>query len=423
MNRVFLGRAVRKDLRRLAADPWKLAVWLGVPLVIGVLMTTVMGGEGGPKPQAKLYVDDRDQSFVSDLLVGAFTAEQLGELVQVERLAEDAAMARLNDGDGSALLVIPEGFGEAVLDESPTTLRLRTNPSQRILPGLIEEVLTLVRDGVFYLHRVFGEELALMRAAPEPGEFTLADPAVARIAVSVNGTMRRFGHYLDPVLIELETTTRDAEGATTTPAEEDKIPASFYMLPSVLLMALFFLAQGQAEDWWAEREHGTLRRIGCAPVKTSTVIAGKLGAVAVTFLALGTLLFAAGYLYHDFLPWQTLPLAVAWWAAGGVALWVPLSWLQMTCGSRRGGAVIGNLLMFPLLMLGGSFFPFEAMPAWMERAGRWTPNGWILQELKPVMLGDQGLLGLLPGFAGLAAGGFVLLLVLRVRLHRAVLRG
>ena len=52
----------------------------------------------------------------------------------------------------------------------------------------------------------------------------------------------------------------------------------------------------------------------------------------------------------------------------------------------RSKGVIGNVVisavLFPLLMLGGSFFPSEAMPGWMAQVGRWTPNGWAVERLK-----------------------------------------
>lgn len=439
MSWAFLRMAAKKDLRRISRDPWKLLLWLGIPLLIGSLMTSLMGGSEGPKPQALLYLDDQDDSFLSGALISAFSNEQVGGLVQVERLSRKDGLERLNRNQGSAVLVIPAGFGQAVLEETPITLEFLTNPAQRILPGILEELLALVSDAVFYLHRTIGEELKLMLDGPEPGEFTLADPKVGMIAIGINQTVNRLSDYFDPLLIELESAVASnppqAEASESSEAAANQgatgsaggtasdLPASFYMLPSVLMMALFFLAQGLSEDYWSEREAGTLRRAACSPQKLSALMAGKLLGVATVFASLGVLLFAAGYLYHDYLSWSTLPLAVFWWTSGGLAIYLLLSLIQMLCTSRRGGSILTNLLMFPLLMMGGSFFPFEAMPSWMAEAGRLTPNGWILQELKPVILGQQQLLGLGAPFGGLVVGGGLLTYLLRARLRRVVLAG
>jgi ABC-type multidrug transport system permease subunit len=36
-------------------------------------------------------------------------------------------------------------------------------------------------------------------------------------------------------------------------------------------------------------------------------------------------------------------------------------------------------------MLGGSFFPFEAMPGWMRAVGELTPNGIAVVQLKDIL--------------------------------------
>ena len=46
------------------------------------------------------------------------------------------------------------------------------------------------------------------------------------------------------------------------------------------------------------------------------------------------------------------------------------------------------MIVFPLIMIGGSFFPFEVMPAWMARIGRWTPNGLASRNVKQILFGQ-----------------------------------
>ena len=43
----FLRHAIRKDLRRAAADPLALGLYLGIPLVIGALITFLVAGGRG----------------------------------------------------------------------------------------------------------------------------------------------------------------------------------------------------------------------------------------------------------------------------------------------------------------------------------------------------------------------------------------
>ena len=61
--------------------------------------------------------------------------------------------------------------------------------------------------------------------------------------------------------------------------------------------------------------------------------------------------------------------------------------LQVLARTQRAAVIVANLVMFPLLILGGSLFPTEAMPAAMAAIGRWTPNGWALAHLKQIFSG------------------------------------
>jgi ABC-type multidrug transport system permease subunit len=73
--------------------------------------------------------------------------------------------------------------------------------------------------------------------------------------------------------------------------------------------------------------------------------------------------------------------------------------------------VRGNLLVFPLAMLGGCFFPFEVLPEWLARIGKWTPNGLAVVQFKDVLLGSANPWHLAAVLAGLAAAGLLAFLL------------
>jgi len=81
------------------------------------------------------------------------------------------------------------------------------------------------------------------------------------------------------------------------------------------------------------------------------------------------------------------------------------------------------VLIFPLMMIGGSFFPFEAMPDWMAAVGRLTPNGWALEHLKRIIwqMADAASLGV--AFVGLLVVAVVLFVACAVRLRMSFARG
>jgi hypothetical protein len=62
-------------------------------------------------------------------------------------------------GDGSALIVVPKGFQDRLLNNEPVALQLVTNPSQRILPAIAGESLLMLSEAVHYLHLVAGDHI------------------------------------------------------------------------------------------------------------------------------------------------------------------------------------------------------------------------------------------------------------------------
>ncbi len=56
--------------------------------------------------------------------------------------------------------------------------------------------------------------------------------------------------------------------------------------------------------------------------------------------------------------------------------------------SKAANMIIGAAA-FPLLMLGGSFFPMESMPTWLARIGTFLPNGFLLKGLKDWMVRQE----------------------------------
>lgn len=432
----FLLATAAKDWKRQRRDPASLLLWIGIPILIGGLMTMLSGGKEGPRPQAYVLIADLDDSFLSNFLIGALSQEGAGDFVRAEAVEEAAGRERIADGDGTALLVIPDGFGEAVLREEACRLTLLTNPSQRILPGLVEESLSILAEGTFYLHRFLGDDLREIADGPEGDEITLADARVAELSVRINRLVRSLDGTLfppvikvaygaeeaDPVAASDVAATGEASTAASDAAGDDSPSIALLFLPGLLFMSMLFMAQGLSADLWREREMKTLRRVVSSPAGTATFLAGKLlfglllmGGVAAIALALGFAYFG--------LPAARFPLAVAWSAFSGAFLLMLLFVLQLLSPTQRAGSVLAMVFIFPLMMLGGSFFPFDAMPDWMVAVGKRTPNGWALSRLTDLLRGELDMAGLATSFVALLAMGVALFLLAGARFRASFAKG
>jgi ABC-type multidrug transport system permease subunit len=402
----FLLTCARKDLRRRLADPMALILWLTIPLLVGGLMSVIFGGDNAT-PTATVLLVDEDDSIVGQFLAGAAQSGNV-DFVDVHTVTREEGMARMNAGDATAMVVLPDGFAEALLNSEPTAISLVRNPSQIILPGIIQTALEMFVEVVSYAQRLLAGPLQQIVTATQGASGFLPSDTVALFSGSLNDRLTQLGGWLFPPALDVEFVNTQPAGEGGSGAQSFDIGALF--LPSMMFMAVLFIAQGMADDLWDEKEAGTLRRAVALPRSLGLFLAGKLVTAAVIMAAVGI----AGLAVLGAMGVVTLaraPGALVWMTFGGTALYCFFLVLQFPASSRRGASVVGNVVLFPLMMMGGAFFPFEAMPPWMRAVGEWTPNGQALARFKELVAGTASVEAMVIAAAAIgipAAVAFVL---------------
>ncbi len=365
----FLVASVRKDLARWMQDRAAMLLWLGIPFLIGGLLTSMMDSGGGA-PTGTLLIADEDGSFISGAVVGAFSQEQLGDLIIVEQVSAEEGTRRIDEGGASGFLTIPEGFQDAFVNETPVTLTLKTNPAQTILPGIIEDITEILLDGGFYAQRLLGPEIkAIMDSSSDSAP---SDAFVAGISVDIQNKIEKVTEKLSPLAIELE--------IVEPPPAEPAPDYALLFLPGIILMAVLFAANSLAADYWVERDKGTLRRLVSAPAALTGFITGKAVAALAIMASVTAIVLIAGFAYHA-VAWSKFIPSLLWVSIGGVGLFAWFAAIQMLLPNNRAANLVTMILLFPLLMAGGSFFPLAALPEWIADIGRLAPNGFIVDRL------------------------------------------
>jgi len=366
----FLFATFKKDIARWRQDRIAILIWLGIPFMIGGLITAMMdrGDDGGP--MGTLLIADLDDTLASGFIAGAFSQDEMADLLGVQQVTAEEGIKLIEAGDASGFLTIPKGFQDAFLNETPVTLTLKTNPAQTILPGIIENITEVLLDAGFYLQATFGAELAQIKDADsldQPSDLFVSD-----MAVKIQHKMENLGPRLFPPLLDIV--------IVEPPAAEPKPDMALLFLPGMVLMALLFAAQGLSADYWRERESGTLRRLVSTPGLLSRFVFGKALAAGVMMAMLGGVTLLVGFLYHE-LAWNKLLPSILWTALSGVGLFAWFSALQMLMPTSKASNLLTSMLVFPLLMMGGSFFPLDALPDWLASIGRMSPNGFMVDKL------------------------------------------
>lgn len=365
----FLLASLKKDLKRWARDRAAMLIWLGIPFLIGGMITAMMDSGGG-SPTGRLLIADQDDSLLSGFVVGAFGQEQLGDLIIVEQVTAEEGEARVNDGEASGFLTIPEGFQDAFLNETPVTLTLKTNPAQTILPGIIEDVTEILLDLGFYLQRLLGPEIKTLMDADFEGNPT--DAFVSGISVDIQHKINKIVERTDPPAIDLE--------IVEPPPAEPQPDYALLFFPGIILMAVLFASNSMAADYWVERNQGTLRRLVSAPGALAGFVTGKAVAAFIMMGAVTSVVLTIGFAYHG-VAWSKFVPSLIWVSLGGVGLFAWFAAIQMLFPNNRAANLVTTILLFPLMMAGGSFFPLAALPEWIANMGRLAPNGFIVDRL------------------------------------------
>lgn len=362
----FAIASFRKDIARWRQERSSFLIWLAIPLMIGGLLTLLSSGGGSGGPSGTLLIDDQDDTFVSGFVTGAFTQEQMGDLFVVSQVSAKEGAALIEAGEASGFLTIPSGFQDAFLNDTPITLPLKTNPSQVILPGIIENVTEVLLDAGFYLQAMFGSEIRKIQsndAVDGP-----SNAFVSEVAVEINEKMQTLVESLTPLAFALE--------IVEPPAAEPQPDIGLLFLPGIVLMALLFTSQGVSADYWKERENGTLRRLVSSPGLLNQFVFGKAIAAAVIIGIISVITMLLGFLYHD-VAWSKFLPSMLFVVSAGVGFFAWFAALQMLFSSRKGASLLTTILLFPLMMMGGSFFPLDALPNWLAEIGRMSPNGFV----------------------------------------------
>lgn len=165
-----------------------------------------------------------------------------------------------------------------------------------------------------------------------------------------------------------------------------------YFYPGVVILIVLFAAIFATISVIEDRREGFLQGVLAAPVAPAAIVAGKVlgGATlawlqGVPFLLLARLvgiplgpaaaLAASGVLALVALAMTALGFAFAWWV-----------------DSTQGFHAVMNLVLFPMWLLSGAFFPVDGAPGWLAGLMQVNPLTYGLAALRGVLYG--------PGAAG-----------------------
>jgi ABC-2 type transport system permease protein len=281
--------------------------WL-ISILMAVISMSVFGWLFNFDTQAfELAVVDEDRTEASQGLVQAFDGL---ENVELKRGSQKDELAALEEGDRAAVVIAPRGFGDS-LSEGSASVLVFYDDSDPIRIGYVTSTVDAVVD--HYSTSVVGQTRA--------------------VKVEQRGVSTENVGYID------------------------------FLTPGMVGMIIMFVNLGVGFLMVTWREQGILRRLGVTPLSPGSLIASQAVSYAlvsltqvVIILTMGRLIFGVdingSYLW--------LAVTVALGVMAMLSIGYVIASLLKTVTSVN---AVMNMVTFPMIFLGGSYFPLDPPPA------------------------------------------------------------
>ena len=380
-------------LRQIWALSWKeLRLWFQkvdqwmvlfvAPILFIVILGASFGGEGTitvPVYAVNEDAGDRGQEVIDALLDSTH--------LEVEVLESRAEADRLvGAGKRMAAIVVPAGFGDALLTDAGGRLELIVDPAKdeqsKIVNGLTQaSLLRFIVDAEISRGLRSAVDGVLSDTQSEDASDENRGLLMDFLEAGLHGVLsKKVLEAIDDPLIKVEREAAVGEPPSATPT------AMIYLVPGFALMFVFFLVKDLATKVVEEREIGTLPRLLMAPVSRAAILIGK----ALPFFLLAVVQLLASFVIasavFDFPLVQPLAmfLVSVCTAASVAGLGIMLAALSKTEGQAGGLTIV---IVLVLGVVGGVMGPTASVPGLRNL----TPHYWALQGFTDVMARGVGM--------------------------------
>jgi ABC-2 type transport system permease protein len=303
---------------------------LAFPIFLMIMLGSFLGN--GSSMSVTVGVVDQDQSGESKAFVAALKKNKAMELEM--ELKKDKAFNEVKKGNLQILIVIPKGYSKELGQESPFKL-----------PVYYDETNTAASQ--VGLQLVNG---AVDQISKEKADYK---PVVVTEAKGIETLNLQYIDFLVPGIVAMMIMSNNMNGVA-----------------------------GQIAAW---RERGILRRMQGTTLKASTFIAAQItarlmlnGLQALLVLIIAQLIFGVDVRGS----WLTLIAFVILGTLAFMAIGFIIAGIAKTPESA---APIAGFLSFPMLFLGGVFFPIKNMPDFLQPIVYVLPISHLSHALREVM--------------------------------------
>ena len=351
--------------QRILRKPGSVLIWMSIPFAFMFIYTMVFGNDSSGPPKTTMAVVDQDSSMVSQLVKSAFRQDQIASFMSVVEATDlDAVEKLFKSESASAALVIPDGFGDDILQQKHPTLTLYKNPRHSIGPQIAEGVVGSMLAIANGLLGQFSEPMGRIQAIEEtPTADEVAD--ISRLffqrSQGVNGLAA-----IRNIAVTVVENEEDTEAA------DFNLASMFF--PGLIMFGLLSVSLHLEHRFLHDRNHHVTRRFVTAPVSPwSVAVQQRLYSASFIYVVGMVSGILGGIIWrippHGLAAASVITLALTLFVAGWNGIVFSLS------NSIRAVGAISSISMIFLAILGGGFFPAEFTPESFQSVIKLIPTG------------------------------------------------
>jgi ABC-2 type transport system permease protein len=330
---------------RLFSRNRQVLFWsLFFPIVFMVMLGSFFGK--GSTGALKLFLVDQDQTIASKAFVTSLEATQAAKIIIGTETEQ--ALTDLKHGENELIVVIPKGYGAALskpVNEADAHIQLFYD----------ETNVTTKMTGTLLINQVVDEISK---------KITDYKPVVTVHAEGVQSLNLKYIDFLVPGIVAMMIMSNNLNGVA-----------------------------GQIASW---RERGILRRMQSTPLHASSFIAAQITARLILNASQATIvLLVANLIFHTQVRGSWLLLLM--FVVLGTLTFMSIGFIVAALAKTPESAgPIAGIISFPMLFLGGLFFPINNMPNWVQTIIKLFPIAHLSTAMRQVMNVGEGLAVLWP---------------------------
>jgi len=370
-------------------------IWIILMPIIWTVLMGSMIGRGSSSSKIPVGLINNDKGVYGEMFSNALSNESGISVMKETNI--DKMRSLVKDSKISIGLVIPETFSENLMNNEFVTIQLlkSTATSSYFLEELVNKVADRISIGALAANFTVDKVSQFKNLAPNQktliyeGAFKRADQSFEPSpSISVNYEVLSVEKKIDDIPLGMNLSSPG-------------FAAMFVM------MGVFFAGAAMV----AERQNGTLARLLSAPLSKFSIISGEM----LGFFLLGLVQFAILILFGQYVlgvNWGSSPIGVSLLTVSYVLAVTGLGTLLAVFvrTSAQAGA-FAVLISMVTSMIGGSWWPIEIAPKFMQSIARLTPQYWAVNGFTRIITRGFGVSSVLPNFYVLLTIGGVSLVL------------